>query len=44
MEKYFNLVNSILGDSSFQGAVSTAVDKITFPSMTNMQLKYVGKI
>lgn len=44
MEKYFNLVNSILGDSSFQGAVSTAVDKIAFPSMTNMQLKYVNRI
>ena len=44
MKQYLNLVNSILGDSSFQGAVSTAVDKIAFPSKTNMQLKYVDKI
>lgn len=44
VEQYLNLVNSILGDSSFQGAVSNAVEKISFPSLTNMQLKYVSSI
>lgn len=44
MKQYFNLVNKILGDESFQIAVSKAVDKISFPSRTNMQLKYVHDI
>ncbi len=44
IEQYFNLIHSIIGNESFQGAVNIAVDKLAFPSMTNMQLKYVGRI
>ena len=43
-EQYFKLVDSILGNDSFQAALSAAVDKVAFPSMTNMQLKYVKNI
>lgn len=44
MRQYFDLINSILGNKSFQGAVNTAVNQISFPSYSNMQLKYIEGI
>ncbi len=44
MKQYFELINSIIGNESFQGAVDSAVNQIAFPSYSNMQLRYIEGI